>query len=508
MKSISTLTTAGAYKSARLMLCAMQHNLTSTQRMRFTLKPSTLDISVDRPHFERPPVAEPWKIKMVEPIKKTTSERRHAAIKEAGYNTFLLKSDDVYIDLLTDSGTSAMSDRQWAALQLGDEAYAGSRNFFTLWDTINEYYGYKYVVPTHQGRGAEHILSQCTIKPGDYIPGNMYFTTTKLHQELAGGTFVDVIVDEAHDAENTYRWKGNIDMEKLKKLVAEVGAEKIPYISVEGCVNLAGGQPVSMKNMKECYEYCAQHGIKVFLDATRAAENAYFIQQYEDGYGHKTVKEILFEFCSYSDGCTMSGKKDALVNIGGWVACNDEALYRKFCEMVVVYEGLHTYGGMSGRDMAAMAQGIVESVDDHHQHSRILQVHYLGKLLQQYGIPLVVPFGGHAIFINAKKFLPHLKQSEFPAQTLAAELYVDSGCRAMERGVVSAGRNKQTGDHNYPKLELVRLTIPRRVYTQSHMDVVAYSVSSVYKRRQEITGLKFVYEPENLRFFLARFEKL
>jgi len=494
------------------MIQALHYNINIPNRIQnytfSSMQSSPLDISVDRPHFTRQPNAEPWKIKMVEPIKKTTLEHRKNAIKAAGYNTFLLKSEDVYIDLLTDSGTSAMSDRQWGALQLGDEAYAGSRNFFYLWDTINAYYGYKYVVPTHQGRGAEHILSQTTIKTGDYIPGNMYFTTTKLHQELAGGKFIDVIVNEAHDPDNQYRWKGNVDLNKLKKLVDEVGANRVPYISVETCVNLAGGQPLSMENMKQVYKYCSENGIKVFLDATRAAENAYFIQQYEDGYHNKSVKDILYELCSYTDGCTMSGKKDALVNIGGWLACNDEELYKKFCEKVVVYEGLHTYGGMAGRDMAAMAQGIIESVDDNHQQSRVLQVHYLGKLLQQYGVPLVYPFGGHAIFLNAKKFLPHLKQCELPAQALAAEIYVDSGCRSMERGIVSAGRNKETGDHNYPKLELVRLTIPRRVYTQSHMDVVAYSVNNVWENRDEVRGLKFVYEPENLRFFLARFERL
>eukprot|EP00486_Rosalina_sp_Unknown_P014832 CAMPEP_0201592988 /NCGR_PEP_ID=MMETSP0190_2-20130828/190725_1 /ASSEMBLY_ACC=CAM_ASM_000263 /TAXON_ID=37353 /ORGANISM="Rosalina sp." /LENGTH=505 /DNA_ID=CAMNT_0048051995 /DNA_START=95 /DNA_END=1612 /DNA_ORIENTATION=+ len=505
MKSLSRITTTAPKYIAKYALPM----LSTIQPHKFTsLAPPTLDKSIDRPHFERPPMAEPWKIKQVEHLKTTTLEHRKEAIKQAGYNTFLLKSDDVYIDLLTDSGTSAMSDKQWACLMMGDESYAGSRNFFRLWDIITEHYGYKYVVPTHQGRGAEHILSQTTIKPGDYVPGNMYFTTTKLHQELAGGKFVDVIIDEAHDPDNEYRWKGNVDLDKLKELVDKVGANRIPYISVEGCVNLAGGQPMSMKNIKEVYKYCNDNGILVFLDATRAAENAYFIHSYEDGYYDKSVKEILKEFCSYTDGCTMSGKKDALVNIGGWIACNDKELYKKFCEKVVVYEGLHTYGGMAGRDMEAMAQGIIESVDDEHQRSRIYQVHYLGKLLSQYNIPLVKPFGGHAIFLNAKQFLSHIPQNEFPAQTLAAEIYVDSGVRSMERGIVSAGRNKETGDHNYPKLELVRLTIPRRVYTQSHMDLVAYSVNNVYQNRDKITGLKFTYEPENLRFFLGQFDKI
>ncbi len=449
--------------------------------------------------------AEPWKIKMVEPLRMTSPEERRRAIEEAGYNTFLLQSEYVYIDLLTDSGTSAMSDRQWSGLMLGDEAYAGSRNFYELEEAVHEFYGYRYLVPTHQGRGAEHLLSQCTIKPGDYIPGNMYFTTTRLHQELAGGTFVDVIIDDAHDPQSLHPFKGNVDLSKLQRLIDEVGADKIPYVSVAGTVNMAGGQPISMENLKAVRELTSRYGIKVFLDATRMCENAYFIQQREPGYENASIAAILLESCSYTDGCTMSAKKDSLVNIGGWLAVNDLDLFNRARNLVVVYEGLHTYGGLAGRDMQAMAQGIYESVQDEHIRSRIGQVEYLGELLLGWNIPIVQPVGGHAIFLDAKKIYSHIPQSQFPAQTLAANLYVNSGVRSMERGVVSAGRDPETGDHRYPKLELVRLTIPRRVYTQAHMDVVAEAVLAAYVKREEAVGLEMVYEPEYLRFFQARF---
>lgn len=451
--------------------------------------------------------AEPYKIKMVELLKMTTPEQRRKALVEAGYNTFLLKSEDVYIDLLTDSGTSAMSDEQWAGLMRGDEAYAGSKNFYNLERALQEVYGYKYLVPTHQGRGAENILSQIMIKKGDIVPGNMYFTTTRLHQELAGGTFRDVIIDEAHDSTSEYPFKGDVDLNKLDALVKEYGAEKIPYVCVATTVNMAGGQPVSMKNLRELREYTQAKGIKVMLDMTRIAENAYFIQQREEGYRLKTVAEIVKEICSYTDGGTFSGKKDALVNIGGFLALNDWDLFEEARNMVVVYEGLHTYGGMAGRDMEAMAIGIYESVQDAHMKARVGQVVYLGEKMKEFGIPFVTPIGGHGIFVDAKQFLPHVPQDQFPAQTLAAEIYIDAGIRTMERGIVSAGR-KANGENYYPKLELVRFTIPRRVYTQAHMDVIAESTARVYERRQQIKGLKMVYEPKYLRFFQARFEPI
>ena len=458
--------------------------------------------------FGRRSWAEPWKIKMVEPLRMTTREEREHAIREAGYNTFLLKSEEVYIDLLTDSGTSAMSDRQWAGMMMGDEAYAGSTNYYHLESAIQEFYGYKYIVPTHQGRGAEHLISRAEIKKGQYIPGNMYFTTTRLHQELAGGIFVDVIIDEAHDTESLHPFKGNVDLDKLESLIKEKGSEQIAYVSLAGTVNMAGGQPVSMANVRDTRALCHKYGIKLYLDATRLVENAYFIQQREDGYQNIPVAAILREFCSYSDGAWMSGKKDHLVNIGGWLAINDFELFEELRNMVVIYEGLHTYGGMSGRDMEAMAIGIRESVQDDHIRARIGQVLYLGELLDNWGIPIVKPVGGHAVFLDAAKFYPHLPQDAFPAQTLAAELYLDSGIRAMERGIVSAGRDPNTGDHRRPKLELTRLTIPRRVYTEAHMDVVAESVNIVYEEAASAKGLKMVYEPKYLRFFQARFEPL
>ena len=452
--------------------------------------------------------AEPYKIKMVELLRMTTREERLEAIREAGYNTFLTRSRDVYIDLLTDSGTSAMSDRQWAGIMMGDEAYSGSENFYHLEAVVQEFYGYKYLVPTHQGRGAEHLMSQILIKEGDHVPGNMYFTTTRLHQELAGGKFVDVIVDEAHDPESNFPFKGNVDLAKLDALVQEVGADRVPYISLEGNVNMAGGQPFSMANLRELRAYCDKHDIPIMLDATRTIENAWFIREREEGYANKSVREILREICDMTDGCTMSAKKDALVNIGGFFCCNDDDIFRKAQNLVVVYEGLHTYGGLAGRDMEAMAQGIREATTEEHMAARVGQVYYLGHKLEAAGIPIVEPIGSHAIFIDARRFLPHIDQDDYPAQALAAELFIEAGIRTMERGNVSAGRDPVTGENRHPKLELVRLTIPRRVYTQAHMDVVAEAVADVYARRDGIRGLKMVYEPEYLRFFQARFEPL
>jgi tyrosine phenol-lyase len=445
---------------------------------------------------------------MVELIKMTSREDRLQAIREAGFNTFLLRSDDVYIDLLTDSGVGAMSDRQWAGMMRGDEAYAGSRNFYHLRDTVEEYYSYRHTVPTHQGRGAENILSQIMIKDGDYIPGNMYFTTTRLHQELAGGTFVDAIIDEAHDPDSRHPFKGNFDIAKLDTLVDEVGAERIPYVCMATCVNMAGGQPISMENLRALRAWCDRHGIALVHDMTRVAENAFFIQRREPGYADRSIRDIVFEICDLTDIATMSSKKDAMVNIGGFLAMNDAKLYEKACALVVVYEGLHTYGGMAGRDMEALAIGITESVDDAHIAARVGQVQYLGDLLLDAGVPIVRPIGGHAVFLDARRILPHLPQDQFPAQALAAALYVESGVRSMERGVVSAGRDKLSGENHMPKLELVRLTIPRRVYSQAHMDVTAESVIEVMERAAEVKGLRFTYEPEMLRFFQARFEQI
>ncbi len=452
--------------------------------------------------------AEPFKIKVVEPIKMLTVKEREKAAKEAGYNTFLLRSEDVYIDLLTDSGTNAMSDNQWAGMMLGDEAYAGSRNFYHLWDNVNKIYGMPYFVPTHQGRAAEHMISKILIKPGDYVPGNMYFTTTRLHQEMAGATFVDVIIDEAHIPESDHPFKGNIDLKKLAKLVKEVGADKIAYISMAGPVNMAGGQPFSMKNLEKVHEFAQKHKIRLWMDATRAVENAYFIKLRERGYSKKSIGDILLQMMAHFEGIWVSAKKDLMVNIGGILATKDERVFEEARNMVVVYEGLHTYGGLAGRDLEAMARGMEEMIQFDTIKARVGQVEYFGNKLIDLGIPIVRPVGGHAVFLDAKKFLPHIPQDEFPAQTLAAEIYIDSGVRGMERGIVSAGRDPKTGEHRHPKLELVRLTLPRRVYTQSHIDVAVESIAEVWDKRKSIKGMKMIYEPKYLRFFQGRFARL
>lgn len=452
--------------------------------------------------------AEPFRIKAVEPVKMVSREERERIIKEVGYNTFLIPSEDVYIDLLTDSGTNAMSDRQWAGMMMGDEAYAGSKNFFHLEEVVRDCFGFKHLVPTHQGRGAENILSQIAIQDGQYVPGNMYFTTTRYHQERNGGVFVDIIRDEAHDATLNIPFKGNIDLGKLERLIDEKGAENIAYVCLAVTVNLAGGQPVSMANMKAVRELTQKHGIKVFFDATRCVENAYFIKEQEEGYQNKAIKEIVREMFSYSDGCTMSGKKDGIVNIGGFLCMNDEELFMAAKELVVVYEGMPSYGGMTGRDMEALAIGLEESMQFEYIELRIKQVRYLADKLKDAGVPIIEPVGGHAVFLDARRFCPHLTQNQFPAQALAANLYLESGVRSMERGIISAGRNKNTGENHVPKLETVRLTIPRRVYTYRHMDVVADAVIRLFNNKKSIKGLKFVYEPKQLRFFTARFEEL
>jgi len=428
--------------------------------------------------------AEPFRIKSVETVKMIDKATREEVIKKAGYNTFLINSEDVYIDLLTDSGTNAMSDKQWAGLMQGDEAYAGSRNFFHLEETVQEIFGFKHIVPTHQGRGA---------------------TTTRYHQERNGGIFKDIIRDEAHDATLNVPFKGDIDLNKLQKLIDEVGAENIAYVCLAVTVNLAGGQPVSMKNMKAVRELTKKHGIKVFYDATRCVENAYFIKEQEEGYADKTIKEIVHEMFSYADGCTMSGKKDCLVNIGGFLCMNDEDLFLAAKELVVVYEGMPSYGGLAGRDMEAMAIGLKESLQYEYIRHRVLQVRYLGEKLKEAGVPILEPVGGHAVFLDARRFCPHIPQEEFPAQALAAAIYVECGVRTMERGIISAGRDVKTGENHKPKLETVRVTIPRRVYTYKHMDIVAEGIIKLYKHKEDIKPLEFVYEPKQLRFFTARF---
>ncbi|MFC1521513.1 tryptophanase [Elusimicrobiota bacterium] len=446
-------------------------------------------------------------IHTIEYVGMAGRKERDRAIKKAGYNTFLLMSKDVMIDLLTDSGTSAMSVEQWHKYNGGVETQASSKDYFEFVETAQNLTGYKYIVPTHQGRAAEHIMSQIMIENG-FVPGNMYFTTTKLHQEMAGGTFVDVITDEAHDPTSRFEWKGNINLTKLDDLVKKHGSNNFPYISFEMSVNMAGGQPFSMDNARKLYDYCRKHEIPVMFDSTRAAENAYMIKKRDPSYHNVSIKEILKEMFSYGDGCTWSSKKDPLVNIGGMLAFrSDENLYKKSLEMLRKHEGTVTSGGMSAGDMAAQAQGLREMANENYIRSRVEQTQYLGKKLIDAGIPIVEPPGSHAIFLDAKRFLPHLDQDEFPAQALSAAIFVECGVRAMERGNVSKGRDPKTGENYRPALELVRLTIPRRAYTNSHMDTVAQGIISVYHRRKLIKGLRFTYEPKVLRFFQGKFEE-
>jgi tyrosine phenol-lyase len=453
---------------------------------------------------EYPP--EPWRIKMVEPIRATTREHREETIRAAGWNPCLLRSEDVYIDLFTDSGTNAMSDRQWSALLRGDEAYAGARSFYVLEQAVRTHYGYEHVIPVHQGRGGENILSRLLIRPGTHVPGNMYFPSTRAHQELNGATFHDVIIDAAHDPADEHPFKGNVDLAKLRDVIASVGADAIPYVSLAATVNMAGGQPISVENLTAACELAHANGIPVFLDTARAVENAWLVKQRAPGWRDRSVAEILRALCAPTDGAVMSAKKDSLANIGGWVGLRDPALAERARGLVLLYEGLHTYGGMAGRDMEAIAAGIVESVAEDHIAARVAQVEYLGERLAKAGVPIVRPVGGHCVCVDAAAMLPHVPRAEFPAQTLAAAAYLDAGVRGVERGGVTAGRDPSTGQNRLPRLEFLRLAIPRRVYTRSHIDVVADSLTRLSEERDRIAcGLAFAYEPPHLRFFQARF---
>ncbi|MBT5101506.1 MAG: tryptophanase [Planctomycetes bacterium] len=451
----------------------------------------------------------PFTIHTIERISTLNREQRQAAIEAAGYNTFLLRSADVTIDLLTDSGTTAMSTDQWAAYNAAQATPATSDDYLWLVDVLRDATGYQHILPTHQGRAAEQILSEIMIKPGQYVPGNMYFTTTKLHQEIPGGIFADIICDEASQPQSEFPWKGNIDLDKLKVIVDEHGAEKVSYISFEFSVNMAGGQPVSIDNMREVYAYCNPLGIPVFFDATRMVENAYLIQVRDDRYAQTAVRDILLEMLMYGDGMTVSGKKDFLINIGGLLAFKDNAEWAEAAQdKLRLYEGSITDGGLATSDLAAIAVGVEEMLEDDYIRSRVRQTAALGQMLIDAGVPIVTPPGSHAIFVDVKQFLPHVSQDEFPAQRLASELYVETGVRAMERGIVSKGRNAETGENYHPELELIRLTIPRRAYTRDHMREVANGIIRLYEKRETIGGLKFVYEPEKLRFFQSRFSVL
>ena len=453
--------------------------------------------------------AEPYRIKVVEPIELTTREEREKIIKEAGYNVFNIPSDKVYIDLLTDSGTSAMSNHQWAGLMLGDEAYAGGRNFYHLRDTVREITGFEHVLPTHQGRAAENILTTMLVKPGQRVLGNMHFDTTEGHIRLKGGEPVNLVIKEGLKTATRHPFKGNIDIGRLIEEIETYGKERISYINITVTCNSNGGQPVSMENIREVRRIAKEHSIPVFLDAARFAENAYFIREREEGYGNKSIAEIAREMFSYADGFTMSAKKDGLVNIGGIFATRDEELYKKACQWGIVYEGFLTYGGLAGRDLEAMAQGLKEVLNEDYLESRIGQVAYLGESLLEHGIPIIEPVGGHGVYLDAKRFLPDIPQSAFPAQALVVELYVEAGIRAVELGTAAFGRrDEETGEMIYPALELVRLAIPRRVYTDRHMDMVVRALRNIRERRDEIRGLKLICEAPVLRHFTAEFERL
>ena len=446
----------------------------------------------------------PWKVKVVEPIELRSPAERRSAMEKAGYNTFLLRSEDVFVDLLTDSGTSAMSQEQRAAMELGDEAYSGSRSFFRLEQAIRETFGYRHVIPAHQGRGAEHLLALALVRPGALVPSNLYFTTSREHVELAGGIWVDVATPEATQPESPFPFKGNIDLGRLEDVLAAAAPGEIAYVRQEACLNMAGGQPFSIENLAAVRELTRRYGVPFILDATRISENALFVKEREPGYADHSLGDLIRLISDHADGATFSSKKDHFVPIGGFVAVNDPALAQRLREGVVLYEGFPHYGGMAGHDMEALAQGIRESTDERIVHAYVAQARYLGGLLEDAEVPIVEPVGAHAVFLDAKRFLPHLPQTELPAQMLAAALYLAGGVRSMERGVVSG----QHGSDPYDGLELVRLTLPRRVYSQEHLTWTADVVSHVHANAESLPGLRITYEPEHLRFFLARFEPL
>ena len=454
-------------------------------------------------------IAEPYRIKVVGPLKITNREEREEILKNAGYNVMLIKAEDVYIDLLTDSGTSAMSQNQWAGLMVGDESYAGCRNFYHLEKTVKEVLGFKYFVPTHQGRPAENILFRIKVKKGDYVPNNMHFDTTGAHVLDKGGIPANLVIDEAYDPQALHPFKGNMDVKKLRDLIKKVGPEKIPLVMITITNNTGGGEPVSMENIKEVKKITEEYGIPLFFDAARFAENAYFIKKREKGYENKSVAEIVREMMGYADGCTMSCKKDGLVNIGGLLAMNDKELFEKVKQHLILLEGFPTYGGLAGRDLEALSVGLREVLDENYLEWRVGQVKYLGNKLKEEGVPIMEPVGGHAVYIDLKRFLPHIPQSQFPDNAFTVALYLEAGIRAAALGSTAfARKDEKTGEIIYPKLELVRLTIPRRVYTNSHMDVVANAVIKLYKNRDKIRGLKIVYEAPVLRHFTVRFEPL
>lgn len=449
--------------------------------------------------------AEPFKIKVVEPLRLSSREERAQLIESVGYNVFQIPAESILIDLLTDSGTAAMSDNQWAGLALGDESYAGSRNYYNFEETVHDIFGYRHIIPTHQGRVAENLLFSVALKPGDIVPNNTHFDTTRANVEYRGARALDLIVPVGLDPESRDPFKGNMDVERLEQVIQKEGRERIPLVMLTITNNSAGGQPVSMANVRAVRQVCDRYGIPLFFDACRFAENCWFIKQREEGYGGKSVKEIAGELFSYGDGCTMSAKKDGLVNIGGFLAFNSDAWARKATNLLIMIEGFPTYGGLAGRDLEAMSRGFREVLNEDYLRFRISQVGGLGRDLADAGIPIIHPVGGHAVYVNAKAFLPHIPPEQFPGQALVVALYREAGVRAVEIGsLMFAHRDVETGEWHYPALELVRLAIPRRVYTSMHMRYVAESLVSIYRRREELRGLRIIEEPPFLRHFTAR----
>ena len=455
------------------------------------------------------PFTEPFKIKMVENIYRSTIEQREQWIKEAQYNLFNLKSQQVFIDLLTDSGTGAMSDKQWSAMMTGDESYAGASSYYKLKDAIKDITGFEYFLPTHQGRAAENVLFSVLVKEGDVVPGNSHFDTTKGHIEFRKARAIDCTIDTASDTTAWHPFKGNVDTEKLEKVLRSNPSDRISCVIVTITNNTAGGQPVSMANLKEVSALSHKYGVKLIIDSARFAENAYFIKIREKGYADKDIRDIAREMFSYADGMTMSSKKDAIVNMGGFIGFREEELFRQASTYNIIYEGFITYGGMSGRDMNALAQGLYEGTDLAYLESRINQVARLGNKMKEYGVPILEPIGGHAVFIDAKKILPHIPREEFPAQTLALELYKEGGVRGVEIGALMADRDPVTRENRYPELEMVRLALPRRVYTDNHMEFVAAVTRNVFEKRKNIKhGLKILWEAPIMRHFTVKLERL
>lgn len=453
--------------------------------------------------------AEPFKIKVVEPIRMTSREERDRLIREVGYNVFNVPAESIFVDLLTDSGTAAMSDNQWAGMMLGDESYAGSRNYYHFEETVQDIFGFDHIIPTHQGRMAENLLFSVVLKPGDFVPNNTHFDTTRANVEHKGGNARDLIIDEGLDPHNEHPFKGNMDVDKLTALIEKQGRDRVPLVMLTITNNSAGGQPVSMQNIKATRAVCERYKIPLFFDACRFAENCYFIKEREEGYQEKTILDVARELFSYGDGCTMSAKKDGLVNIGGFLAMNSDEWITEATNLLILIEGFPTYGGLAGRDLEAMARGFREVLSEDYLHFRISQVRHLGDALHEAGVPIVRPVGGHAVYLNAKEFLPDLPQSQFPAQALTVALYREAGIRAVEIGsLMFAHKDPESGEIEYPELELVRLAIPRRVYTTMHMNYVMESIVSIYHNRDRIKGLRIVKEAPYLRHFTAELEEI